>query len=153
MHSFVLFPKDLSQSHYQVMKLIKTKKNKKLEEKYKILVNEYKSMFEMQSNGLMIIVPNELTDIIIEGKKLHHCVVNYVERVANKDTVILFIRNKNQPFKPYYTMEVENGNVVQVRGQNNKIADNAVNKLVDKFKVELKNRLKSKEHNKLVDVI
>ncbi|MCD7883744.1 MAG: PcfJ domain-containing protein [Lachnospiraceae bacterium] len=51
-------------------------------------------------------LPREMEDLARESSVLHHCVVTYTERVARKDTYILFLRKKEQPDKPFATMEV-----------------------------------------------
>ena len=133
-NSFVLFPNDLKAAHDEVAALIQHKKDKALERQYKKLLIEYQEQFEMQAYGLMIIVPSKLMDIVREGKSLHHCVGGYTSRVANKGTVILFIRDVNAPDKSFYTMEVRDGRVIQVRGQNNCDITPKVRRLVNKFK-------------------
>lgn len=133
-NSFVLFPNDLKAAHDETAALIKHKKDKALERKYKKLFTKYQEQFEMQAYGLMIIAPRKLMDIVKEGKTLHHCVGGYTTRVANNETVILFIRDINVPNKSFYTMEVRDGKVIQVRGQNNCGTTPKVEKLVSKFK-------------------
>ena len=53
-----------------------------------------------------------------EGEALHHCVGTYMERVRKGETMIFFIRRKEEPEKPYYTLEWH-GKVVQCRGSHN----------------------------------
>lgn len=133
-NSFVLFPKSLKSAHDEATTLIKYKKDKALERQYKKLLASYQDQFEMQAYGLMIVAPKTLMDIVKEGKTLHHCVGGYTKRVANKDTVILFIRDTHSPDKSFYTMEVREGKVIQVRGQNNCATTPKVEKLINKFK-------------------
>ena len=133
-NSFVLFPNSLKSAHDEAAALIQYKKDKALEKQYKKLLGSYQDQFEMQAYGLMIVTPKTLMDIVKEGKTLHHCVGGYTKRVANKDTVILFIRDTHSPDKSFYTMEVRDGKVIQVRGQNNCDTTPKVRKLVNKFK-------------------
>lgn len=133
-NSFVLFPNDLKAAHDEAAALIKYKKDKALESKYKKLLGSYQEQFEMQAYGLMIVAPRKLMDIVKEGKTLHHCVGGYTKRVANNETVILFIRDTNSPDNSFYTMEVREGKVIQVRGRNNCATTPKVEKLVNKFK-------------------
>ncbi|MCD7956989.1 MAG: PcfJ domain-containing protein [Lachnospiraceae bacterium] len=51
-------------------------------------------------------LPREMEDLARESSVLHHCVVTYTERVARRDTYILFLRRREQPDKPFATMEV-----------------------------------------------
>lgn len=75
--------------------------------------------FALSGRGLILVVPRSADDIKAEGEALHHCVGNYVERVAKGETAIFFIRKKEEPEKPYYTMEWKNNKVYQCRGSHN----------------------------------
>lgn len=64
----------------------------------------------------------------------HHCVGNYIPQVADGSTVILFIRRKSAPDKPYVTVEVKNDKVVQIRGFDNRVPESDVVDFVEQFK-------------------
>lgn len=66
----------------------------------------------------LIRLPNRLEELKKEGEALHHCVGTYMERVRKGETMIFFIRRKEEPEKPYYTLEWH-GKVVQCRGSHN----------------------------------
>ena len=74
---------------------------------------EYRSDKEVYE----ILVPNGIEDILAEGECLKHCIdVNnlYLQRIADRETYILFLRKKENPMQPYFTLEVEpNGTVRQ----------------------------------------
>ena len=74
---------------------------------------------DFEQGGMKIVYPATLDDIVAEGQALHHCVGNYVDRVAAKKTMILFLRRCEDVGKPYYTVEVKNREVMQVRGAGN----------------------------------
>lgn len=80
---------------------------------------ENKDAFSLQGKGLILVVPKSADDIKAEGTALHHCVGTYVERVAKGETSIFFIRKKEAPDKPYYTMEWKDNQVWQCRGSHN----------------------------------
>ena len=67
----------------------------------------------------MIVPPKTAAEIVEEGHALHHCVGGYVSRVANKECMILFLRKKEEPDKPFYTIEIKNGAVQQIHGYDN----------------------------------
>lgn len=54
------------------------------------------------------------------------------------DTDILFIRNCQEPDKPFYTLEYKNGNIVQCRTYHNKERTPEVANFLDKWKSFLK---------------
>ena len=68
---------------------------------------------------MKIVYPDTPDDVIKEGHALHHCVGGYVERAANKECVILFLRKSSDESKPFYTIEVQEQKAVQVRGTGN----------------------------------
>jgi len=68
---------------------------------------------------LHISIPKSPDDLFEEGKKLHHCVATYIEKVANGETVILFIRKDKTPDEPFYTLEIREGKVRQCHGMCN----------------------------------
>lgn len=43
-------------------------------------------------------------ELIAEGKALHHCVASYAERHARGELTIFFIRRKDKPDEPWYTL-------------------------------------------------
>ena len=87
--------------------------------------------FEM--DGLRIVVPSNPDEIIAEGNALHHCVGGYVERVAKKECVILFLRRCEEVDKPFYTVEVRNRKAVQVRGMQNADMTPEVKRFMDRW--------------------
>ena len=72
-------------------------------------------------NGLLIRPCQNETELIREGKDLHHCVATYAKRHAEGKTAILFIRQAKAPDKPFFTLEFDEKNlaVVQNRGLRN----------------------------------
>ena len=56
-------------------------------------------------DGNIFIRPCETEEeLIAEGKALHHCVASYAERHARGDLTIFFIRRKDKPDEPWYTL-------------------------------------------------
>lgn len=75
------------------------------------------------SNGLLIYVPDSVTDLIEEGRKLHNCIGSYVDRVANGNTFVFFVRKLDAPYAPFVAFEYFNGEVVQCRYDHNETVD------------------------------
>lgn len=65
------------------------------------------------------------------GIQLHHCVGTYIERVAAKKCLIVFVRRVEEPKKPYVTVEVRNGKIEQIHGDHNSDPTEEVKKFVD----------------------
>lgn len=59
--------------------------------------------------------PSDFKELQREGRELQHCVANYLDRIVNGETDVLFLRKKDEPGKPFFTVEVMNDTVTQVR--------------------------------------
>lgn len=77
-------------------------------------------IYEKVGDEFEIVVPREPVDIINEGASLNHCVGGYLEFVASGYKTILFLRKVSEPEISFYTIEVNNSNVVQIHGKHNK---------------------------------
>lgn len=75
--------------------------------------------YEYKYRNFQIIAPQRVEDILEEGSELKHCIIGkdtYYERIAKRESYLLFLRKIDAPEKPYYTLEVEpNGTVRQKR--------------------------------------
>ncbi|MBS1473895.1 MAG: PcfJ family protein [Massilimaliae sp.] len=118
-NSFVLFPRNLQDAHDKTMTLLDKRKAEIYDRKIQAAFPQLDQQYAFQKSGLMIVVPQRAQDITDEGHALHHCVGSYIPRVADGKSVILFLRKEEEPDKPYYTMELIDGRVTQIRGQNN----------------------------------
>ena len=58
-------------------------------------------------------------EIIDEGRELQHCVGGYAERHTQGKTVILFMRRKAAPDKPWITIEMKGTEIKQIHGFRN----------------------------------
>ena len=95
---------------------------------------------EYEGENFVILAPKGTNDIVREGKVLRHCVASYIEKVATKETTVLFVRKKEIPEEPFYTIEVRNGKIVQIEGSpHNRRPSNEVMNFVkewEKIKLE-----------------
>lgn len=81
--------------------------------------NDGTDAFSIKGKGLVLIVPKTGDEIRDEGVALHHCVGGYVERVAEGETSVFFIRKEDSPDKPYFTLEWKDDDIAQCRGLHN----------------------------------
>lgn len=68
------------------------------------------------------------------------CVGTYVDRVAKGQTHIFFVRRVEEPDTPYFTMEYNNGRVIQCRGSHNCGMPASVKAFVAAFEKLMKER-------------
>jgi hypothetical protein len=79
--------------------------------------------WEYSKDGFTVITPEHPGDLAIEGIELHHCVKNYISKVVEGKTNIMFIRKDTDLKKPFFTVEILNkGSIEQVHGFGNKNA-------------------------------
>lgn len=96
--------------------------------------------FLIKGKGLILRVPRDTQEIKNEGAALHHCVGTYVDRVAKGQTHIFFVRRVEEPDTPYFTMEYNNGRVIQCRGNHNCGMPASVKAFVAAFEKLMKER-------------
>ena len=115
----VLYPKDLHTAHDRAAAQINVKKDKITCRNFALAYERINSFPNYSRDGLVIVYPSSLDDLAAEGTALCHCVANYAGRVAKKECIIVFVRRTDAPDKPYFTAEVKNGRIVQLRGFQN----------------------------------
>ena len=123
-NEFVLFPKNLYEAHELIIidyaRMKDEIKNKKIE----ALTDTLNVLYAFNYNDLFIRAPRNAKEIQNEGDCLHHCVASYIDRMGNGETSILFMRKKDNPEKPYITLEVKDNRLVQYQGLHNKLPSN-----------------------------
>lgn len=127
-------PKDLKLRHDQAVEaarqreaIAEAKRNKaaakrreaELKKKYpgaSGCLPEIRQKYEYENDTYKVLAPKSLYEIVQEGYALHHCVGatdRYFERMERAETYILFLRKKESPDAPFYTMEVEPGGTIR----------------------------------------
>ena len=108
----------LERYHDEAAAAISAVKNKASDDKLKILYDKRLKMLANDGTHL-IEMPKSSADITREGSYLHHCVGGYVNRVANGETAIYFLRQASAPNTPWLTVEVRNNSCIQIHGSCN----------------------------------
>jgi len=94
-------------------------------EKYADTLKKFRSYFstwekyKYRSDRFTVTYPQGPTDLVEEGVKLNHCAKTFINRVADGETIILFIRKNRNLTKPFYTLEIRNDGIRQCHGFNN----------------------------------
>lgn len=117
--SAIKYPNDLRKAHDELQDKIKTKVSKTETQKIQKQVIEKLCKYRYASEEFIITPANSVEDLINESKELSHCVRTYVNRYANGDTSIFLIRKRDDVMIPFYTLELKNKKVHQVRGKHN----------------------------------
>lgn len=78
-----------------------------------------KAKYEYANEEYIVVAPNGVLDIIVEGDILCHCLRGadrYWDRIQTHESYILFLRRASNPDMPYYTLEIEpDGTIRQKR--------------------------------------
>ena len=121
-------------------------KAKEITEKFPGIENVCENLrkYEYSDHTFKILAPRNIKDILEEGEELQHCIIGkdtYFARMAKQESYLLFLRKKNAPQKPYYTLEVEpDGTVRQKRTYFNR--QNPDIKQAEKFLLRWQKQLK-----------
>ncbi len=118
-------PKNLKEAHDRLVMIQRTKgldkKAKELEKKFPKVNKQLPKLqkYEYTLGEYCVVAPKNVLDIVTEGVVLGHCIHTcdyYFSRIQTDETYIFFLRKKNSPDMPWYTLEVEpSGNIRQKR--------------------------------------
>lgn len=109
-----LFPKDFTYQHdlrveqYAEQKAIEEANQKQeLMQKFCEVAKKYLPLQHNKRSAFICVIAKSPADLIREGELMHHCVgrMNYDVRFAREESLIFFVRMKEQPDKPLVTLE------------------------------------------------
>ena len=144
-------PKNIKVAHDQLLeeyKVVEAQERAKkdmeraaaLQKDYAAAINEiysYRTMADYAKNGLQIVLPVDVADLVREGASLGHCVgrAGYAERTIRGESCIVFIRESTDLDKPFYTMEYDlhDRRIRQLYGKGNKAATPAVRQFAEAY--------------------
>lgn len=111
----VFFPQDIRRAHDETAVVYGIWKDRadaeKMKEKDRIMngnAKEIKKAFCYRDSEYVIRVPGCYTDFKHEGNAQHNCVATYYDRAVEGRCIILFIRRRKDPNRPFCTVEVVN---------------------------------------------
>lgn len=92
-------------------------------DKVKRIFKKYPTVSSKNIKGTNYIIklPMSNNDFVVEGATLKHCASIYYDLVRDEKTLVLFMRHKDNPDTPLYTIEVNvnDNKLVQVSGEYN----------------------------------
>ena len=114
----VLYPRALKTEHDVVVAKQELIQDESIRNDFMKAVEEYKTL-EYNDLTYFIKIPDTMEEMFEEGRKLHHCCGQYIDDVARKKAIVLFLRRFEAPDEPYLSIEVTpNKEIRQVRGYN-----------------------------------
>jgi hypothetical protein len=110
-----VYPEDLQEAHDRVISEDKTQTNNKI---LKGVRKQYKALqkFIFENQKYIIRPVRNVTELRKESKELSHCVRRYAEDIATGKTSIFFMREKEAPDTPLYTIEYRDNKIIQFQG-------------------------------------
>lgn len=100
--------------------------------KYKdlIKISEYDEEKKRYKDNYSMVLPQSGKDLVMEGKKMHHCVGSYVDKMIRENSIILFLREAADMSRRVATLEYLplTREIVQIKGpRNTRVSDKAYN--------------------------
>jgi hypothetical protein len=82
-------------------------KRKELYENFSFVANKYEALQRNLKDNFVVIIAKSPQDLIYEGDTLHHCVgrMNYDQKFAREESLIFFVRYKENIETPFVTLE------------------------------------------------
>ena len=76
-----------------------------------------------QGTDFTISYPKNASQLFNEGSTLNNCVYSYCDLIVRGESVVLFMRDKNEPDTPLYTVELDEktGEIIQLSGLNDTV--------------------------------
>ncbi len=75
----------------------------------------WKNLYLFEDEQFTIRVPVHLKDILREEGQMHIGLYGCISAILREEAVVLFVRRKENPYKPYVTVEIRNGEIYRAR--------------------------------------
>lgn len=142
----ILFPDDFQNIHARLSEQVEVAENKEKAEKMKAVAGRYS--LDIEDERFTVRIACSQAELNLESSKLCHCVKTYGDRVASGGTLIYFIRKKEEPDIPFYTMEIHpDGRFIQCRGKSNCSMTKEVEDFKEKVVAEFNRMIKKMERS------
>lgn len=143
------FPANFDHTHEVMSELVREKEDKikkaDLKRKNRILkgiVKRLSELYRAEHSEFEIVWPMSKKDFEKEGQLQHNCVSGYFEKMIKGQTVVFFLRKKEDIDKPFCTVEFKGEKLIQCRTIYNGGAPEEAMKYMDKI---------SKNYMKLIE--
>ena len=121
---FDKYPKDIVVAHNNVQQAYRAKEDelndKKILEIAKTAEKYFPGTKEYLESEYVIMLPKKVVDIVQEGQMQHNCVGSYVRKVLGRNSLIFFIRKKDDTEHSFVTAEYAHDRLNQIFYKNNR---------------------------------
>ena len=132
---------------------IDKEKRKQLYDSFTNVANKYEALQRNLKDNFVVIIAKSPQDLIIEGDTLHHCVgrMNYDQKFAREESLIFFVRYKDNIQTPFVTLEysLSNHKILQCYADHDSKPEDKVLELVNKVWLPYANRKIRKIHTRM----
>ena len=137
---------DVRIDEYNTAKALKdAEERKELYDKFSKVAEKY-SQLQYNGNGAyMIVIAQSPEELIKEGEKLSHCVgrMNYDQKFIREESLIFFVRTKDNPTEPYVTVEysIKGKKILQCYAKGNSKPDAEVTQYINSIWMPYTNKV------------
>ena len=129
---------DIRTDEYATQKALEDEeKRKELYEKFAKIARKYIPLEHAKKSSFICIIAKSPAELIREGEILHHCVgrMNYDQKFVREESLIFFVRNKNNPDVPLVTLEysIKNKIILQCYGDHDTKPNESILHYVNKI--------------------
>lgn len=148
----VRMPKELHKRHNELVELRNKKADEKRLKKYRKYDRQIRkrlgeaAIYLWEDKNYMIVTAAKCEELMREGRALHHCVGandTYMKKMAAGTSWILFLRRKEHPEEPYYTIEIsmKNDGILQWYSEYDRKPDRGtIEKVLMRFRKSVKRK-------------
>lgn len=141
------YPADLPMYHNQLA--YKTRLNRVIIDNNKMIKRtEENKYLEMEIDDYVFIIPKNRTDFYDEATQQANCLASYVEKYANGECSIVFMRKKDTPTESLVTIEYRDNKVTQKYQAHNAPCTKQQADIIDIWLEKVHRREKRKENEK-----
>lgn len=137
------FPRDFGRMHDlriaeydSVMAKEDAEKRKQLYADFAVKAQEAKCL-EYQSDGYAAVIPEQVGELVKEGRALHHCVgqMGYDKKMAEGKVIIVFVRSIEDLLKPLVTLEydLKKHRILQAHGDHHRAPTDTERAFIDEW--------------------
>lgn len=141
----ITMPRNLREAHAGTSMLIEHKKNEAANKKIEKRRAKLEGFYNYEKGDYLIRMAKDGDELFIEGKTQNICVGRYVERYADGNSTILFLRHVEAPDVPFVTVEVreheDHIEDVQIRAYRNQSPDSATLRWWNAYKKNVLSKL------------
>ena len=132
------YPMDIQAAHDHIAAAHSAQENKMTDIAINSIANAAEKYIptnqEYQDSEYLIVLPHSSFDVIQEGQNMRNCVGTYLKRIANRESLVFFIRKKNEPNTSLITAEYRNRQITQLYYKNNRaVTESSLKRLANSF--------------------